>query len=144
MLYRTGILFKIKRNAEKPFLPKNRKENITINYNYRSGMEKIMIVKTKILVIHGPNLNMLGEREKGIYGNDTLESINEQIKKKAESLGATCDTFQSNYEGAIIDKIQEARLKYSGIVINPGAYTHYSYAIRDARSEEHTSELQSH
>ena len=87
----------------------------------------------KILVIHGPNLNLLGEREPGIYGNDTYEKLNQDIMAHAESLGAECEIFQSNHEGAIIDRIQDA---YSdgteGIIINPGAYTHYSYAIHDA------------
>jgi 3-dehydroquinate dehydratase-2 len=89
-------------------------------------------MEKKILVIHGPNLNLLGEREPGIYGNDTLESINAEIENEAKKLGLTCDFFQSNHEGEIIDKIHEARLSHKGIIINPGAYTHYSYAIRDA------------
>ena len=88
----------------------------------------------KILVIHGPNLNLLGEREPGVYGSDTYESINNEIVAKAESLGLGCDVFQSNHEGAIIDKLHEARKDYEGIVLNAGAYTHYSYAIRDAIS----------
>lgn len=86
----------------------------------------------KILVIHGPNLNLLGEREPGIYGTDTFDSINTEIKALAEKNELQCDIFQSNHEGEIIDTIQNARLSYDGIVINPGAYTHYSYAIRDA------------
>ena len=86
----------------------------------------------KILVIHGPNLNLLGEREPGVYGTDTFESINEEIVKKAESLGFDCEVYQSNHEGDIIDKLHEARLDSVGVVINAGAYTHYSYAIRDA------------
>lgn len=86
----------------------------------------------KILVIHGPNLNLLGEREPGIYGTDTFDSINAEIKDFAVANGFECDIFQSNHEGEIIDTIQNARLTYDGIVINPGAYTHYSYAIRDA------------
>ncbi|MBQ9375465.1 MAG: type II 3-dehydroquinate dehydratase [Ruminococcus sp.] len=88
----------------------------------------------KILVIHGPNLNLLGEREPGVYGTDTFESINEEIVKKAESLGFDCEVYQSNHEGDIIDKLHEARLDSVGVVINAGAYTHYSYAIRDAIS----------
>lgn len=89
-------------------------------------------MEKKILVIHGPNLNLLGEREPGVYGNDTLDSINKEISDEAKVLGLTCDFFQSNHEGAIIDEIQNARKLYNGIIINPGAYTHYSYAIRDA------------
>ncbi len=88
----------------------------------------------KILVIQGPNLNLLGEREPGIYGNDTFSSINEEIISEATSLGFECEIFQSNHEGGIIDKIHEVRNEFAGIIINPGAYTHYSYAIRDAIS----------
>lgn len=88
----------------------------------------------KILVIHGPNLNLLGEREPGVYGSDTYESINKEIVARAESNSLECDIFQSNHEGEIIDKLHEARKIYDGIVINAGAYTHYSYAIRDAIS----------
>ncbi len=86
----------------------------------------------KILVIQGPNLNLLGEREPGIYGNDSFETINNEIMAEAKPLGLECRIFQSNHEGAIIDEIQNARKDFSGIIINPGAYTHYSYAIRDA------------
>jgi 3-dehydroquinate dehydratase-2 len=85
-----------------------------------------------ILVIHGPNLNLLGQREPGIYGTLTLEAINEKINNWAEKHSVEVKTFQSNYEGAIIDEIQKAATWADGIVINPGAYTHYSYAIRDA------------
>lgn len=86
----------------------------------------------KIQVIHGPNLNMLGVREVGVYGSVTLEEVNQKIKDEAEKLGIQADTFQSNYEGAIIDKIHSCYNCYDGIIINPGAFTHYSYAIRDA------------
>ncbi len=89
-------------------------------------------MEKKILIIHGPNLNLLGEREPGIYGNDTMDAINDEISKEAQNLGLSCDFFQSNHEGKIIDKIHNARKTHSGIIINPGAYTHYSYAIRDA------------
>lgn len=88
----------------------------------------------KILVIHGPNLNLLGERETNIYGRETLGSINLQIAQKAESRGINCEIFQSNSEGALIDKLHEARKTCDGVIINAGAYTHYSYAIRDAIS----------
>ena len=88
----------------------------------------------KILVIHGPNLNLLGEREPGVYGSDTFESINNEIVERAKANSFKCDVFQSNHEGAIIDKLHEARKIYDGVVLNAGAYTHYSYAIRDAIS----------
>ena len=85
-----------------------------------------------ILVIHGPNLNLLGSRETAVYGVETLEEINEQCSILAKELGATLDIHQSNSEGEIVDLIQGAVGTVKGIVINPGAYTHYSYAIRDA------------
>ncbi|MBR1723891.1 MAG: type II 3-dehydroquinate dehydratase [Ruminococcus sp.] len=87
---------------------------------------------SKILVMHGPNLNLLGEREPGYYGSDTFDSVNAEIKAKAESLGFECEIYQSNSEGALIDKLHAARLDCAGVVLNAGAYTHYSYAIRDA------------
>ena len=87
----------------------------------------------KILVMNGPNINFLGIREKGIYGEQNYEALVSMIEKKAEELGVDVEVFQSNHEGGIIDRIQAA---YSdgtqGIVINPGAFTHYSYAIHDA------------
>ncbi len=86
----------------------------------------------KILVMHGPNLNLLGEREPGIYGSDTFESINAEIIAHAQKLGFECEVFQSNSEGALIDRLHAARLDCKGVVLNAGAYTHYSYAIRDA------------
>jgi 3-dehydroquinate dehydratase II len=86
----------------------------------------------KILLINGPNLNRLGIREPGIYGNTTLASIEEELSQFTSEQGSELDCMQSNYEGAIIDSIHDADDKYLGIVINPGAFTHYSYAIRDA------------
>lgn len=86
----------------------------------------------KILVLLGPNLNMIGIREKDIYGVETAESINLQIIKKAKDKGFLCDIFQSNWEGALIDKIHDSKDKYNGIIINAGALSHYSIAIRDA------------
>lgn len=88
----------------------------------------------KILVLHGPNINLTGIREPDTYGRVTLEDINHEIRAYANSLELDCDIFQSNHEGALIDKIHEALDGYDGIVINAGAYTHYSYAIRDAIS----------
>jgi len=86
----------------------------------------------KILVIHGPNLNMLGQREPEIYGHESLAEINARLKEKGEELGVDVETFQSNHEGAIVDKIQQAVDIVHGVVINPAAYTHTSIAIRDA------------
>jgi 3-dehydroquinate dehydratase-2 len=86
----------------------------------------------KILVIHGPNLNMLGKREPDIYGATTLEEINTSLTNCSEKLGAELSFFQSNSEGDIVSTIQDAMSKFAGIVINPGAYTHTSVAIRDA------------
>jgi 3-dehydroquinate dehydratase-2 len=85
-----------------------------------------------LLVLHGPNLNLLGKREPHIYGSVTLEEINHFLIKEAERLGATVVCFQSNQEGVLVDKIQEALGQYQGIIINAGAYTHTSVAIRDA------------
>ena len=87
----------------------------------------------KILVINGPNLNFLGIREKTIYGNQDYQYLLDLIGKKAEETDSDIEVFQSNHEGAIIDRIQDAYFDGTqGIVINPGAFTHYSYAIHDA------------
>ncbi len=86
----------------------------------------------KILVINGPNLNMLGIREKELYGNATYKTLIKKIKAHAKSKGVKVKCYQSNFEGAIVTKIQKALNKYDGIVINPGAYTHTSVAILDA------------
>jgi len=84
----------------------------------------------KILIINGPNLNMLGERKPEIYGGKTLNEINDYIQDYFKRV--TLAFFQSNHEGEIVDQIQQAKMEYAGIIINPGAYTHYSYAIREA------------
>lgn len=87
----------------------------------------------KILVINGPNLNFLGIREKSVYGTQDYEYLKNLIAEKGKEIGAEIEVFQSNYEGGIIDRIQESFFDGTqAIVINPGAYTHYSYAIRDA------------
>ncbi len=86
----------------------------------------------KILVINGPNLNMLGIREPEIYGKKTYADLCELIKKSADELGTEVELYQSNHEGALVDKIQSAYGNTDGIVINPGAYTHTSVAILDA------------
>ncbi len=86
----------------------------------------------KILVIHGPNLNMLGKRDKSIYGEKTLDEINSLLRKEAEAINAEVVTFQSNHEGALIDFIQEQTGSAQGIIINPGALTHYGFSLVDA------------
>jgi 3-dehydroquinate dehydratase II len=85
-----------------------------------------------ILVLHGPNLNMLGVREPGIYGTVTLATINQRLQELAVKLSLDVECFQSNHEGELIDRIHGAFGTKDGILINPGAFTHYSYAIRDA------------
>ncbi len=87
----------------------------------------------KILVINGANMNLLGKREPDVYGEATLEDLENRIKKDADMLGFTVEFFQSNHEGEIIDVIHKTMVeKVDAIIINPGAFTHYSYAIRDA------------
>ncbi|BAW97647.1 3-dehydroquinate dehydratase, type II [[Synechococcus] sp. NIES-970] len=86
----------------------------------------------KVLVLHGPNLNLLGLREPEIYGSTTLQDINALLEADAATLDVSLHCFQSNHEGILIDKIQAARENFSGILINPAAYTHTSVALRDA------------
>ena len=85
----------------------------------------------KILVLNGPNLNMTGIRKTNVYGAQTLDDINNELKAYGESKGCEMYFYQSNHEGALIDVIHESKDKYDGVVLNAGAYTHYSYAIRD-------------
>ncbi|MDQ0269407.1 type II 3-dehydroquinate dehydratase [Cytobacillus purgationiresistens] len=87
----------------------------------------------KILLLNGPNLNLLGQREPGIYGSETLEVLESHVKKIGNTNGIEVTCFQSNHEGALIDQLHEANaLRFDGVILNPGAFTHYSYAIRDA------------
>ena len=88
----------------------------------------------KVLVINGPNLNMLGVREPSVYGGKTLNEINRRLEELAKELKVELEFFQSNHEGAIVDRIHQAYAFSDAILINPGAFTHYSYAIRDALS----------
>ncbi len=88
----------------------------------------------KILVLHGPNLNMLGQREPGIYGSLTLPEIDQLLARRAIELEVEVESFQSNSEGALIDMIQQACPDFDGILVNPGALSHYSYSLRDAFS----------
>ena len=86
----------------------------------------------RILVLHGPNLNLLGSREPGLYGSFSLEQINVELRRRADGYGAALSCVQSNHEGVLVDQIQLARGEFDGILINAGAYTHTSIALRDA------------
>ena len=86
----------------------------------------------KIIIINGPNLNLLGARENNIYGNSTLDEIKDQCVHKGNDLNLECDFFQSNNEGEIINKIQSVNLDFNGLIINPAAFTHTSVAILDS------------
>ncbi len=99
---------------------------------------------TRYLLMNGPNLNMLGIREPAIYGADTLASIEEEVVAYGHERGVDIDCFQSNHEGALIDKLHEAHTAYDGVIYNPGAHTHYSYALRDAVASIDTPVVEVH
>jgi len=88
----------------------------------------------RVLVVYGPNLNLLGEREPAVYGRETMEEISARLREAAAREGVSLDVFQSNSEGAIIDRLQAARHEADAVVLNAGALTHYSFALRDAIS----------
>ena len=98
----------------------------------------------KVLVVHGPNLNLLGSREPQVYGRVTLAEINAGLVEQGRQLGVEVECFQSNHEGAIIDRLHAAAGDCAAIVINPGAFTHYSYAIRDAIAAVHLPTIEVH
>ncbi len=98
----------------------------------------------RISLIHGPNLNMLGIRDPDTYGKDTFESVNRKIEAHAKYLGIEVQIQQSNSEGALVDFVQDAMGWANAIVINPGAYTHYSYAIRDAIADSRLPTVEVH
>lgn len=98
----------------------------------RSVSDKSKTPLLRVLILHGPNLNMLGVREPSIYGALSLNDINSRLKNLGEEIGALVDIFQSNHEGELIEKIHSACGKYQAVIINAGAYTHTSIAIRDA------------
>ena len=101
-------------------------------------------MRKRIAVIHGPNLNMLGKREVGIYGGKTMEDINSAVATEAEKLDVTVEFFQSNTEGELVTFIQQCRGRVDGILLNAGAYTHYSIALRDAIGAAQVPTVEAH
>jgi len=101
-------------------------------------------VSKKIAVVHGPNLNMLGLREVGIYGGRTLDDINADVEQEARRLGVEIEFFQSNTEGELVSFIQQCRGRLDGIILNAGAYTHYSIALRDGIAAAQVSTVEVH
>lgn len=97
-----------------------------------------------VLVLHGPNLNLLGEREPQFYGSLTLAEINQRLLQAGGELGLEVRPFQSNHEGTLVEALQEARTWAAGVVFNPGAYTHYSYALRDVIAAIQTPVIEVH
>lgn len=102
------------------------------------------VAQRLVLVLHGPNLNMLGQREPHIYGQITLEEIDDRLRAEADSAGFETVIVQSNYEGALIDQIQRYGSVACGIIVNPGAFTHYSIALRDALSAAQAPAIEVH
>ena len=98
----------------------------------------------RILLMNGPNLNMLGVREPDIYGRDTLATLEDMVTRAGAERGVEVDCFQSNHEGALVDKLHEAHTAYDGVIYNPGAHTHYSYALRDAVASISTPVVEVH
>ncbi len=98
----------------------------------------------RILLMNGPNLNMLGVREPDIYGRDTLETIENMVVEYGQARGVQVEYFQSNHEGELIDKLHEAHEDFDGVIYNPGAHTHYSYALRDAVASIDTPVVEVH
>ncbi len=98
----------------------------------------------KVLLLHGPNLNLLGVREPGVYGTQTLADLEAMVVAYGRENGVDITCFQSNHEGVLVDTLHDARLNYDGVIFNPGALTHYSYSLRDAISSISTPVVEVH